>query len=76
MCTISTRTLHSNIFVSPAWHPQLSGEPPLKKLAIREEPSEREKYDFVTAVKCYACGGGQTEGNEQVSLLTLPFEPQ
>jgi ubiquitin carboxyl-terminal hydrolase 5/13 len=30
-------------------------EPPLKKLAIRSEPSEAELYDVHTRVKCYEC---------------------
>ncbi|KAM0756328.1 ubiquitinyl hydrolase [Meredithblackwellia eburnea MCA 4105] len=30
-----------------------SNEPPVKKLAIREEPAEHEKYDFVTVPKMY-----------------------
>ncbi|GAA5885465.1 hypothetical protein JCM6882_009629 [Rhodosporidiobolus microsporus] len=31
-----------------------SGEPPIKKLAIREEAPEEEKYDFLTEVRMYA----------------------
>lgn len=30
-------------------------EPPLKKLAIRQEASEAELYDWHNSVKCYAC---------------------
>lgn len=53
---------------------QLSGEPPMKKLAIREEPPEHEKYDFVTAVKCYGCGGLEIQGNEKVCFRTRQAE--
>ncbi|BGO97695.1 ubiquitin C-terminal hydrolase Ubp14 [Rhodotorula toruloides] len=35
-----------------------SNEPPVKKLAIREEPSEAEKYDFHTQVRMYTGGEG------------------
>lgn len=37
---------------------QDSNEPPVKKLAIREEPSEAEKYDFHTQVRMYTGGEG------------------
>ena len=30
-------------------------EPPLKKLAIRQEPAEAELYDWTTSIKCYEC---------------------
>ena len=50
---------------------QREGEPPAKKLAIREEVSESEKYDWETSVKCLACQeGGKVleEGKEKVRL--------
>ncbi|GAA5978126.1 hypothetical protein JCM10908_004238 [Rhodotorula pacifica] len=39
-----------------------SQEPPVKKLAIREEPSEEEKYNFVTQVRIYA--GGESDRSQ------------
>ena len=45
---------------------QASGEPPAKRLAIREEAPEHEKYDFHTSLICYGCGGQQIAGNEKV----------
>ncbi|KAH8915803.1 hypothetical protein BT69DRAFT_1303420, partial [Atractiella rhizophila] len=35
------------------------GEPPLKKLAIREE-DDSKKYDYTTTLKCYQCSEGGT----------------
>ncbi|GAA5968215.1 hypothetical protein JCM11641_003774 [Rhodosporidiobolus odoratus] len=37
-----------------------SNEPPMKKLAIREEPAEEEKYDFFTEVRLYQGEGGRS----------------
>ncbi|KAK4702423.1 ubiquitin carboxyl-terminal hydrolase 5/13, partial [Phenoliferia sp. Uapishka_3] len=36
-----------------------SNEPPIKKLAIREEPAEHEKYEFVTVPKKYTAEGSE-----------------
>ncbi|GAA6027092.1 hypothetical protein JCM8097_006105 [Rhodosporidiobolus ruineniae] len=38
-----------------------SGEPALKKLAIREEPAEEEKYDFLTEVRMYQGDGDRSQ---------------
>ena len=38
----------------------------MKRLAIREELPEHERFDFHTSLKCYGCGGLQIQGNEQV----------
>jgi len=48
-----------------------SGEPPMKKLAIREEASEAEKYDFETRVRCYACqeGGKLLENSDKIQPI-------
>lgn len=35
---------------------QDGNEPPVKKLAIREEPTEHEKYDFELTPKIYVDG--------------------
>lgn len=41
---------------------QNTEEPPVKKLAIRAEPAEHEKFDFVLTPKMYV-------GDETVDLL-------
>jgi ubiquitin carboxyl-terminal hydrolase 5/13 len=47
---------------------QDSQEPPVKKLAIREEPSEEEKYDFVTQVRLYSGGEGDRSQAQYVAV--------
>ncbi|BGP13867.1 hypothetical protein JCM10213_002505 [Rhodosporidiobolus nylandii] len=42
-----------------------SQEPPIKRLAIREEPAEEEKYDFLTEVRFYQ-GDGERAQSEYV----------
>lgn len=63
---------------------QDSREPPVKKLAIREEPSEEEKYDFVTQVRTYVGGEADRtqaqyvavdEADEKVRSNELPLPP-
>lgn len=48
----------------------------MKKLAIRAEASETEKYDKVTAIKCYACDPAGRDlsgvsGAEQVCCVSI-----
>ena len=46
-------------------------EPPMKKLAIRQELSEAEKFDWHTSAKCYACheGGKDLTGDAGASKV-------
>lgn len=57
-----------NDFVLTQRATQDSNEPPVKKLAIREEPSEEEKYDFHTQVRMYTGGG---EGDRAVAQYVV-----
>jgi ubiquitin carboxyl-terminal hydrolase 5/13 len=45
-----------------AYPSQDHNEPPPKKLAIREEPSEEEEYEFFVSPRCFACGPGTDSG--------------
>lgn len=40
----------------------------MKKLAIREEPSEEEKYDFVTQVRTYTGGESNRSQAQYVAV--------
>ena len=48
---------------------QDSSEPPVKKLAIREEPAEHEKYEFETVPVVYSGEGSKVlDRSDEVSL--------
>lgn len=62
-------TLNTNVACGALSDPQDSNEPPVKKLTIREEAPEHEKYSFETELRQYV--GEETvpiASNEQVRL--------